>query len=172
RALAGCRRPGGRLRALELVRRAPHDLHGGGQGAHPRPPGGRDREDPPGLRAPPLAGARPRPAARPRHGRQQGADHSLLRARDGRPVPRAPRRRAEGAARGRLRRVAQVFNDANDSQYFLIPGLIVLVMTLVGALLTALVVAREWERGTIESLFVTPVQPGDILLGKTIPYFA
>lgn len=64
------------------------------------------------------------------------------------------------------------FNDANDSQYFLIPGLIVLVMTLVGALLTALVVAREWERGTIESLFVTPVQPGDILLGKTIPYFA
>ncbi len=63
------------------------------------------------------------------------------------------------------------FNDANDSSYFLVPGLIVLVMTLIGALLTALVVAREWERGTFEALFVTPVRPGEILLGKTVPYF-
>jgi ABC-2 type transport system permease protein len=46
-----------------------------------------------------------------------------------------------------------------------------LVMTLIGALLTSLVVAREWERGTIEALFVTPVRPGEILLGKTVPYF-
>jgi ABC-2 type transport system permease protein len=64
------------------------------------------------------------------------------------------------------------FNEANESRYFLVPGLVVLVMTLIGALLTALVVAREWERGTIEALFVTPVGPGEILLGKTIPYFA
>jgi ABC-2 type transport system permease protein len=64
------------------------------------------------------------------------------------------------------------FNEANESRYFLVPGLIVLVMTLIGALLTSLVVAREWERGTIEALFVTPVRPGEILLGKTIPYFA
>jgi ABC-2 type transport system permease protein len=63
------------------------------------------------------------------------------------------------------------FNEANESRYFLVPGLIVLVMTLIGALLTSLVVAREWERGTIEALFVTPVRPGEILLGKTIPYF-
>lgn len=63
------------------------------------------------------------------------------------------------------------FNDANDSHYFLVPGLIVLVMTLIGALLTAMVMAREWERGTLESLFVTPVRSEDILLGKTIPYF-
>jgi pyoluteorin transport system permease protein len=63
------------------------------------------------------------------------------------------------------------FNDANDSHYFLVPGLIVLVMTLIGALLTAMVVAREWERGTFESLFVTPVRSEEILLGKTIPYF-
>ncbi len=52
------------------------------------------------------------------------------------------------------------------------PGLIVLIMTLIGALLTALVMAREWERGTLEALFVTPVRAGEILLGKTIPYFA
>jgi ABC-2 type transport system permease protein len=63
------------------------------------------------------------------------------------------------------------FNDANESRYFLVPGLIVLVMTLIGALLTAMVMAREWERGTLESLFVTAVRSEEILLGKTIPYF-
>jgi pyoluteorin transport system permease protein len=63
------------------------------------------------------------------------------------------------------------FNSANDSHYFLVPGLIVLVMTLIGAFLTAMVVAREWERGTFEALFVTPVRSGEILLGKTVPYF-
>jgi ABC-2 type transport system permease protein len=44
-------------------------------------------------------------------------------------------------------------------------------MTLIGALLTAMVMAREWERGTLESLFVTPVRSEEILLGKTLPYF-
>ncbi|MGH8261493.1 MAG: ABC transporter permease [Steroidobacteraceae bacterium] len=63
------------------------------------------------------------------------------------------------------------FNAANDSHYFLVPGVVVLVMTLIGAFLTAMVVAREWERGTFEALFVTPVRSGEILLGKTIPYF-
>ena len=63
------------------------------------------------------------------------------------------------------------FNEANDSRYFLVPGLVVLVMTLIGAMLTALVMAREWERGTFEALFVTPVRADEILLGKTIPYF-
>jgi ABC-2 type transport system permease protein len=64
------------------------------------------------------------------------------------------------------------FNEANDSSYFLVPGLVVLVMTLIGGLLTAMVMAREWERGTLESLFVTPVRTEEILLGKTLPYFA
>ena len=50
------------------------------------------------------------------------------------------------------------FNEANDSHYFLVPGLIVLIMTLIGAFLTALVMAREWERGTFEAMFVTPVR--------------
>ena len=57
------------------------------------------------------------------------------------------------------------FNEANESRYFLVPGLIVIVMTLIGALLTAMVMAREWERGTIEALFVTPVRSAEILLG-------
>lgn len=64
------------------------------------------------------------------------------------------------------------FNEANDSHYYLVPGLIVLIMTLIGAFLTALVMAREWERGTIEALFVTPVRADEILLGKMVPYFA
>jgi ABC-2 type transport system permease protein len=63
------------------------------------------------------------------------------------------------------------FNEANDSSFFLVPGLIVLVMTLIGALLTAMVMAREWERGTLEALLVTPVRSDEILIGKTLPYF-
>ncbi len=51
------------------------------------------------------------------------------------------------------------------------PGLIAIIMTLIGALLTAMVVAREWERGTMEALLVSPVRIGEILLGKLIPYF-
>jgi ABC-2 type transport system permease protein len=64
------------------------------------------------------------------------------------------------------------FNQSNDSHYFLVPGLIVLVMTIIGAFLTAMVVAREWERGTLEALFVTPMRAGELLASKTLPYFA
>ena len=63
------------------------------------------------------------------------------------------------------------FNPDNRSRDFLIPGLIAVIMTLIVALLTALVIAREWERGTMEALFVTPVSIGEILVGKFIPYF-
>jgi ABC-2 type transport system permease protein len=63
------------------------------------------------------------------------------------------------------------FNVSNDSHYFIVPGLIVLVMTIIGAFLTAMVVAREWERGTLEALFVTPMRPGEFLISKLIPYF-
>jgi ABC-2 type transport system permease protein len=63
------------------------------------------------------------------------------------------------------------FNEANDSHYFIVPGLIVLVMTIIGAFLTAMVVAREWERGTLEALFVTPMRAGELLVSKIIPYF-
>lgn len=62
------------------------------------------------------------------------------------------------------------FNEQDESRYFLVPGLIVLVITLNGALLTTLVVAREWERGTFEALFATPAQVSEILLSKVIPY--
>ena len=63
------------------------------------------------------------------------------------------------------------FNEAANSTWYLVPGLIVIIMTLVGAFLTALIMAREWERGTLESLFVSPVGRAEILLSKIIPYF-
>ena len=63
------------------------------------------------------------------------------------------------------------FNSAVSSRNYLIPGLIAMIMTLTGALLTALVIAREWERGTMEALMVTRVRMSEILLAKLVPYF-
>lgn len=63
------------------------------------------------------------------------------------------------------------YNSALRSRNFLVPGLIAVIMTLIGALLTALVVAREWERGTMEALIATPVSVRQVLLGKLVPYY-
>lgn len=63
------------------------------------------------------------------------------------------------------------FNPEVRSRNFLVPGLIAVIMTLIGALLTSMVVAREWERGTMEALLVTPVRLRELLLGKLVPYF-
>ncbi len=63
------------------------------------------------------------------------------------------------------------FNSALKSRNYLVPGLIAVIMTLIGAMLTAMVVAREWERGTMEAILVTPVLLKEFLLGKLIPYF-
>ena len=80
--------------------------------------------------------------------------------------------KTNAAAGGQARVESQLwFNSANDSRYFLVPGLVVLIITLIGAFMTSMVVAREWERGTFEAMFVTPVRTDEILLGKTVPYF-
>lgn len=63
------------------------------------------------------------------------------------------------------------FNPAVDSRDYLVPGLIAVNMTLTGGLLTAMVIAREWERGTMEALMVTPVTIREILVAKLVPYF-
>lgn len=63
------------------------------------------------------------------------------------------------------------FNEQLESRYFLVPGSLAITMTLIGTLLTALVVAREWERGTMEALMATPVSIFEILVGKLVPYF-
>jgi ABC-2 type transport system permease protein len=63
------------------------------------------------------------------------------------------------------------FNSELRSRNYLVPGLVAIIMTLIGALLTALVMAREWERGTMEALMVTPASMTEVLLGKLIAYF-
>lgn len=63
------------------------------------------------------------------------------------------------------------FNPGLASRFFLVPGAIAIVMTIIGSLLTALVIAREWERGTMESIMATPVGRGEFMATKVIPYF-
>ena len=63
------------------------------------------------------------------------------------------------------------FNPSVNSSHFLIPGSIAIILTVVGALLTALVIAREWERGTMEALLSSPISRVELLLGKVIPYY-
>jgi len=63
------------------------------------------------------------------------------------------------------------FNPELKSRNFLVPGAIAIVMTMVGTLLTALVVAREWERGTMEAIMATPVSMAEFLASKLLPYF-
>lgn len=63
------------------------------------------------------------------------------------------------------------FNSELRSRNYLVPGLVAIIMTLIGALLTALVMAREWERGTMEALMVTPASMSEVLIGKLLAYF-
>ena len=63
------------------------------------------------------------------------------------------------------------FNPELTSRFFLVPGCIAIVMAMVGTLLTSLVIAREWERGTMEAIMATPVTAVELLIGKLIPYF-
>lgn len=63
------------------------------------------------------------------------------------------------------------FNPALITKDYLVPGIIVINMTVVGALLTSLVVAREWERGTMEAMLATPLTKLEHFVGKLLPYF-
>lgn len=64
------------------------------------------------------------------------------------------------------------FNEDLKSKNFIIPGLIVVIMMIISAMLTSLTVAREWERGTMEQLISTPVTAGELVVGKFLPYFS
>jgi len=63
------------------------------------------------------------------------------------------------------------FNESLESRNYIVPGLIAVIMTVVGALLTALTVVRELERGSLEGLLATPLKKTELLLGKLGPYF-
>lgn len=63
------------------------------------------------------------------------------------------------------------YNEANDSRYYMVPGAIVIIMSVIGTLLTALVMAREYEHGNLESMFVTPMKSSEILIAKAVNNF-
>lgn len=65
-----------------------------------------------------------------------------------------------------------LYNPAGRSALLLVPGLMALILAMVCVLLTALTVAREWERGSMEQLFTTPIRRGELILGKLLPYIA
>ena len=79
---------------------------------------------------------------------------------------------------GNLQNIPQInavprfwYNEQLESRFFLLSGSLAIIMTLIGALLTALVVAREWERGTMEALISTTVGVKELIFGKVVPYF-
>ncbi|MDD5428903.1 MAG: ABC transporter permease [Candidatus Omnitrophica bacterium] len=64
------------------------------------------------------------------------------------------------------------FNMGLTSTWFIVPGVIAMIIMIIAALLTSICIAREWERGTMEQLISTPVKPAELIIGKFIPYFA
>ncbi len=82
-------------------------------------------------------------------------------------------RAAGGQARPPILAVSRVwYNEELSSRNMIVPGLIAVIMMIIAAMLTALTIAREWERGTMEQLAATPVTRGEIVLGKLLPYLA
>jgi len=63
------------------------------------------------------------------------------------------------------------FNEELESKNYFIPGLIAVIISIIGVLLTGQVIAREWDRGTMELLISTPVKKGELIIGKLLPYF-
>ena len=68
-------------------------------------------------------------------------------------------------------RIRVWFNEELESRNFVVPGIIAIIIMIVGAILTSLVIAREYENGTMETIRSLPIRGGDFLIGKAIPYF-
>jgi ABC-2 type transport system permease protein len=78
---------------------------------------------------------------------------------------------AAGARRGPVEgRLRVWYNPDLESKDFVVPGLVAVIMTVIGGLLSSLAVAREWERGTMEQLIATPLRVPELILGKLVPY--
>lgn len=63
------------------------------------------------------------------------------------------------------------FNEELESKNYFIPGLVAVIMSIIGVLLTGQVIVREWEQGTMELLISTPVRKEELIVGKLFPYF-
>jgi ABC-2 type transport system permease protein len=95
-------------------------------------------------------------------GRQYTQEKTFLK------VERLGRRRPDLPVEGRAR---VWFNEELESKNYFIPGLIAVIMSIIGVLLTGQVIVREWERGTMELLVSTPVRKSELMVGKLFPYF-
>jgi ABC-2 type transport system permease protein len=62
------------------------------------------------------------------------------------------------------------YNETLESRNMIVPGLVAVIMSIIAAMLTALTIAREWERGTMEQLAATPVHRLEVVIGKLLPY--
>jgi ABC-2 type transport system permease protein len=82
----------------------------------------------------------------------------------------APERRIAVVPSGVAPETRVWYNEDLESRKVLVPGLVAMIMMMIGSLLTSLTIAREWERGTMEQLLATPVHPWEVVLGKLLPY--
>jgi hypothetical protein len=127
---------------------------------------------PPGLRARPRQPA----AARRSSCCSTAATRTRRPSRSTTPTPSRPllaRRRAARPARVEPPAVAETrvwYNPTLESRNMIVPGLIAVIMSIIAAMLTALTIAREWERGTMEQLAATPVHRLEVVFGKLLPY--
>jgi ABC-2 type transport system permease protein len=83
-------------------------------------------------------------------------------------VERMGREKFKAPVEGRTR---VWFNEDLESKNYFIPGLVAVIISIIGVLLTGQVIVREWERGTMELLISTPVKKGELMIGKLFPYF-
>ena len=77
-------------------------------------------------------------------------------------------RRLKPPVEGRIR---VWFNEELESKNYFIPGLVAVIMSIIGVLLTGQVIVREWEKGSMELLISTPIRKGELIVGKVFPYF-
>ncbi len=63
------------------------------------------------------------------------------------------------------------FNEDLESKNYFVPGLVAVIISIIGVILTGQVIVREWEKGTMELLISTPVRKGELMMGKLFPYF-
>src|SRR5207302_7031349 len=64
------------------------------------------------------------------------------------------------------------YNSRLESKNYVVPGLIAVILMIIGSMLTSMTIAREWEMGTMEQLLSTPLRPAELVLGKMLAYFA
>jgi len=98
----------------------------------------------------------------------QGVTRNYTQEKTFQKIERMGRKKPDPPLEGRIR---IWFNEELESKNYFIPGLVAVIISIIGVLLTGQVVVREWERGTMELLISTPVRKAELIIGKLLPYF-